>query len=76
MRGHEIPEAGRNARGFAVINLINLEPGERIQATIPVEEYSDDRYLTMATRNGTIKKNGLKRIRNKPQRRADLHHSY
>ena len=59
LRGHEIPEAGRNARGFAVINLINLEPGERIQATIPIKEYSDDLYLTMATRNGTIKKTVL-----------------
>ncbi len=59
LRGHEIPEAGRNARGFAVINLINLEPGERIQATIPIKEYSDDQYLTMATRNGTIKKTVL-----------------
>src|SRR5690554_572554 len=56
LRGHEIPEAGRNARGFAVINLINLEPGERIQATIPIKEYSDDLYLTMATRNGAIRK--------------------
>lgn len=59
LRGHEIPEAGRNARGYAVINLINLEPGERIQATIPVQEYSDDMYLTMATLNGTIKKTVL-----------------
>jgi len=59
LRGHDIPEAGRNARGFAVINLINLEPGERIQATIPIKEYSDDLYLTMATRNGTIKKTVL-----------------
>lgn len=59
LRGHEIPEAGRNARGFAVINLLNLEPGERIQATIPIKEYSDDQYLTMATRNGTIKKTVL-----------------
>lgn len=59
LRGHEIPEAGRNARGIAVINLINLEPGERIQATIPISEYTDDQYLTMATRKGIIKKTAL-----------------
>ncbi len=59
LRGHEIPEAGRNARGFAVINLLSLEPGERIQATIPISEYLDDQYLTMATANGTIKKTVL-----------------
>ncbi len=59
LRGHEIPEAGRNARGIAVINLINFEPGERIETTIPVSEYSDDQYLTMATRKGIIKKTAL-----------------
>jgi len=59
LRGHEIPEAGRNARGLAVINLINFEPGERVEATIPISEYSDDQYLTMATRNGIIKKTVL-----------------
>lgn len=59
LRGHEIPEAGRNARGLAVINLINFEPGERIQATIPISEYSDDYFLTMATRKGIIKKTAL-----------------
>ena len=59
LRGHEIPEAGRNARGLAVINLISFEPGERIQATIPISEYSDDQYLMMATRKGIIKKTVL-----------------
>lgn len=59
LRGHEIPEAGRNARGLAVINLISFEPGERVEATIPIAEYSDDQYLTMATRNGIIKKTAL-----------------
>jgi DNA gyrase subunit A len=43
-----------------VINLINFEPGERIKATIPISEYSEDQYLVMATRNGTIKKTALK----------------
>ena len=59
LRGHEIPEAGRNARGMAVINLISFEPGERIETTIPISEYSDDQYLTMATRKGIIKKTAL-----------------
>jgi DNA gyrase subunit A len=59
LRGHEIPEAGRNARGMAVINLINFEPGERIETTIPISEYSDDQYLTMATRKGIIKKTAV-----------------
>ena len=59
LRGHEIPEAGRNARGLAVINLISFEPGERIETTIPISEYSDDQYLTMATRKGIIKKTAL-----------------
>lgn len=59
LKGHEIPEAGRSARGSAVINLVQLTPGERIEATIPISEYSDDLYLTMATKNGTVKKTVL-----------------
>lgn len=59
LKGHEIPEAGRNARGVAVINLIHLEPGERIEATIPIVEYSDDQYLIMATKKGMVKKTAL-----------------
>jgi DNA gyrase subunit A len=55
LRGHEIPEAGRNARGFAVVNLISFEPGERIQATIPISDYNDDQYLVMATRSGIVR---------------------
>lgn len=59
LKGHEIPEAGRNARGIAVINLVDLNPGERIETVIPISEYADDIYLTMATRNGTVKKSVL-----------------
>jgi DNA gyrase subunit A len=59
LRGHEIPEASRNARGTAIINLLSLDPGERIQATIPIAEYSDDLFLVMATRQGVIKKTML-----------------
>ena len=59
LKGHEIPEAGRNARGVAVVNLIHLEPGERIEATIPISEYSSDQYLIMATKKGIVKKTPL-----------------
>lgn len=59
LKGHEIPEAGRNARGVAVINLVHLEPGERIEATIPIREYADDWYLVMATKQGMVKKTAL-----------------
>lgn len=56
LRAHEIPEAGRNARGTAIINLIQIEKDERIQATIWVDHFDDQHYLFMATRNGTVKK--------------------
>src|SRR5690554_422966 len=59
LRGHEIPEAGRNARGTAIINLLSLMPQERIQTTIPITEYSDDQYLVMATKYGVVKKTVL-----------------
>jgi len=64
LRGHEIPEASRSARGTAIINLLNLDPGERIQATIPIAEYSEDLYLVMATRQGVIKKTSLSEFAN------------
>ena len=56
MKAYEIPEAGRTARGTAIINLIQLQPGEKITAVIPLKEYKDDHYLFMATRNGIVKK--------------------
>ena len=56
MKGYEIPEAGRTARGTAIINLLQLMPGEKITAVIPVREYKDDHFLFMATRNGIVKK--------------------
>lgn len=59
VKGHEIPEASRNARGTAMINLLQLQAGERIQTTIPVDAYADDTYLVMATRKGIIKKTAL-----------------
>ena len=55
LRGFDIPEASRQARGVAIINLLQLEQEERITATIPVKEFSPDLYLLMCTRNGIIK---------------------
>jgi len=60
LRGFEIPEAGRTAKGTAVVNLLNLEPGEKISAIIPIKEMVDDVYLLMATKSGLIKKTPLK----------------
>jgi DNA gyrase subunit A len=59
VRGHEIPEASRQARGTAIVNLIPLERGEVVQAAIPVRQYDDEHYLFIATRNGMVKKTVL-----------------
>ncbi|MGN0408539.1 MAG: DNA gyrase subunit A [Bacteroides sp.] len=56
LKAYEIPEAGRTARGTAIINLLQLLPGETITAVIPIKEYNDDNYLFMATKNGIVKK--------------------
>src|SRR6185295_4698770 len=56
---HEIPEAGPAARGKAIVNLLNLEPTERLATTVAVREFRDDRYLVFATQNGTVKKTDL-----------------
>ncbi len=56
IKAYEIPEAGRTARGTAIINLLQLLPGEKITAVIPIREYKDDHFLFMATRNGIVKK--------------------
>lgn len=56
MKAYEIPEAGRTARGTAIINLLQLQPGEKITAVIPIKEYADGNYLFMATRKGIVKK--------------------
>ena len=60
LRGYEIPEAGRNAKGTAIVNLLNLESDEKISAVIPIQNFADGKYILMATRNGTIKKTALK----------------
>ncbi|MGI6081956.1 MAG: DNA gyrase subunit A [Limnochordia bacterium] len=59
LRGHEIPESSRNARGSAIVNLIELDKNERVQATVMVDSYDDSRYLFMATRQGLVKKTVL-----------------
>ena len=59
LRGFEIPEAGRTAKGTAIVNLLNLEAGEKISAIIPLQNFASDKYLLMATRNGLIKKTPL-----------------
>ncbi len=56
IKAYEIPEAGRTARGTAIINILQLQPGEKITAVIPIKEYKDDHYLFMATKKGIVKK--------------------
>ena len=56
LKAYEIPEAGRTARGTAIVNLLQLQPGEKITATIALREYKEDRFLFMATKNGIVKK--------------------
>lgn len=56
MKAYEIPEAGRTARGTAIINLLSLQPDEKITAVIPISEFKKGDYLFMATRNGLVKK--------------------
>ena len=60
LRGFEIPESGRTAKGTAIVNLLNLEGGEKISAIIPLQNFADGKYILMATRNGLIKKTPLK----------------
>ena len=59
LRGFEIPEAGRTARGTAIVNLLNLDAGEKISAVIPIRNFAEGKYLLMATKNGLIKKTAL-----------------
>ena len=59
LRGYEIPEAGRTARGTAIVNLLSLDNGEKISAVIPINNFAEGKYLLMATKNGLIKKTAL-----------------
>ena len=60
LRGFEVPEGGRTARGTAIVNLLSLDAGEKITAVIPLKEFADDKFLLMGTKNGLIKKTPLK----------------
>ena len=59
MKAYEIPEAGRTARGTAIVNLLQLNPGEKISALIPIENYDENRNLFMVTRKGIVKKTSI-----------------
>jgi len=64
LKAYEIPEAGRTARGTAVINLLQLLPGEKITAMIPIREYNDSKNLFMVTKHGIVKKTSLMEFAN------------
>lgn len=64
LKTYMIPEAGRTARGTAIVNLLQLLPGEKITAIIPMKNYADNEYLFMATRNGMVKKTPMKEYEN------------
>ncbi|MDD6856532.1 MAG: DNA gyrase subunit A [Oscillospiraceae bacterium] len=55
-KGYQIPEAGRTARGTAIVNVLPLEPGETVTAMVVTREFNDDEYLLMATRKGVVKR--------------------
>ncbi|HZV82317.1 MAG TPA: DNA gyrase subunit A, partial [Geobacteraceae bacterium] len=59
LKVYELPEGGRATRGKAIVNLLNLSPDEKISAILSVREFSDDRYIMMATRQGVVKKTSL-----------------
>lgn len=67
IKAYEIPEAGRQAKGTAIVNLLQLEAGEKISAMIPIREYREGEYLLMATRNGIIKKTDIMEYKNAPK---------
>ena len=59
LKGYEIPEAGRTAKGTAIVNLLSLNAGEKISAVIPIQNFAEGKYLLMGTKNGLIKKTAL-----------------
>lgn len=60
LKAYEVPEASRTARGTAIVNLLQLLPEEKVTAVITMDEYNEDKYLFMATRNGIVKKTSIK----------------
>ena len=64
LKAYAIPEGSRTARGTAIINLIQLQPEEKINAIIPVKQYDDKEFLFMATRSGMVKKTPIREYEN------------
>ena len=64
LKAYEIPEASRTARGTNIINILQLQPGEKVTAGITLDDYADDQYLFMATKKGIVKKTSLKEYAN------------
>ena len=64
IKAYEIPEASRTSRGTAIVNILPLQPGEKITAMIPIKEYEDGKFLFMATRKGIVKKTPIKDYEN------------
>ena len=64
LKAYEIPEASRTARGTAIINILQLQPGEKVTAGITLEDYAEEQYLFMATKKGIVKKTSLKEYSN------------
>ncbi|MBS9778142.1 MAG: DNA gyrase subunit A [Gammaproteobacteria bacterium] len=61
---YDLPQAGRNAKGKPVVNLLQLEDGEKVEAVLPIKEYTDDQFVFFATKNGTVKKTPLSAFSN------------
>jgi DNA gyrase subunit A len=68
LKVHQLPDAGPNARGKPIVNLLPLEPDEKVQAVQPIREFAEDRYVFFATKNGTVKKTPLKEFEYQLQR--------
>ncbi len=75
LKGYQIPEESRQAKGMAIVNMLPLEAGEKVTAMVPVSEFEDGKYMTFVTRRGVVKKTGLmdySRIRNGGLRAIEL----
>jgi len=64
LKAYEIPEASRTARGIAIVNILQLNPGEKISAMIPIKDYEEDKNLFMVTKNGIVKKTSVMEFKN------------
>ena len=64
LKAYEIPEASRTARGIAIVNILQLNPGEKISAMIPIKDYEENKNLFMVTRNGIVKKTSIMEFSN------------